>query len=136
VIVVDASIALKLILHEPDSAIVRQRWQQWAMAGEIRLAPPPFRSETLSVIRRSVYRGILDRVDGDAAAQQLLVLPIQIREPPELYQRAWQLSVRYNRPTIYDCCYLALAEIEQCEFWTADRRLANAVGSLSWLHLP
>jgi predicted nucleic acid-binding protein len=136
VIVVDASIAVKLILNEPDSATVRQRWHQWAMAAELRLAPPLFRSETLSVVRRSVYRGVLSRDDGDAAAQQLLVLPIQIREPPELYQRAWQLSVRYHRPTVYDCCYLALAEIEQCEFWTADRRLANAVGSPSWLHLP
>ena len=34
----------------------------------------------------------------------------------------------------YDAHYLALAEIEGCECWTADKRLLNAVkGKISWV---
>jgi predicted nucleic acid-binding protein len=135
VIVVDASVALKLVLNETDSQTVRTLWQQWVIDGEKRLAPPLFRAETLSVIRRSVQRGLLSDVDGTAAVEKLLELPIEIREPHTLYRRAWQLAERFQRPTIYDCCYLALAEIEGCEMWTADRRLANVVGTSAGVRL-
>ena len=34
-----------------------------------------------------------------------------------------------------DAHYLALAERENCEFWTADTRLLNAInGKLPWVH--
>ncbi len=34
-----------------------------------------------------------------------------------------------------DAYYLALAEHENCEFWTADTRLLNAInGKLPWVH--
>jgi predicted nucleic acid-binding protein len=90
----------------------------------------------MSVIRRSVQRGLLSELDGSAAVENLFNLQIEIREPLTLYRHAWQLAVRFQRPTIYDSCYLALADIEACEFWTADRRLANAVGTLPWVRVP
>ena len=44
------------------------------------------------------------------------------------------LATRFNRPTAYDAKYLALAEMMNCEFWTADERLFNAVrDELSWV---
>ncbi len=135
-IVVDASIAIKLVLNEPDSQVVRDLWQQSATKGETRLAPPLFRAEKLSVIRRSVHRGLLSELDGSTAVEQLFDLPIQIREPVALYRRAWQFAARFQRPTVYDTCYLALADIEGCELWTADQRLANAVGILPWVRVP
>jgi predicted nucleic acid-binding protein len=43
------------------------------------------------------------------------------------------LATRFNRPATYDAHYLALAEMMDCEFWTADERLFNAVrDELSW----
>ena len=51
-----------------------------------------------------------------------------------LLKRAYELATQYNRPTAYDSQYLAVAERLNCEFWTADERLANAVGNdLSWV---
>ena len=32
-----------------------------------------------------------------------------------------------NAPRLYDAFYVALADIEGCELWTADRRLTNLV---------
>jgi predicted nucleic acid-binding protein len=134
VIAVDASIALKLVLHEPDSALVRAAWQRWTDAGDVLVAPPLFRAETLSVVRRKVHQGILSAADGDRARQALEDLVVEVREPADLYDVAWQLAVRFNRPTVYDCCYLALALLAGCELWTADQRLARAVDAqLAWV---
>lgn len=55
-IAIDASGALKLVLDEEDSDVARGAWQGWADAGEVLVAPPLFRAETLSVLRRKVQR--------------------------------------------------------------------------------
>lgn len=133
---VDASIALKLVLQEPDSHVARAAWQAWTNHGEIIVAPGLFRAETLSAVRRKVHMGLLSDADGEQARTALENLVIQYREPHDLYLVAWQLAKRFNRPTLYDSCYLALADIVGCEFWTADQRLANAVSpQLPWVRL-
>jgi predicted nucleic acid-binding protein len=44
------------------------------------------------------------------------------------------LATRFNRPAAYDAHYLALAEMMNCEFRTADRWLFNVVkDELAWV---
>ena len=136
-IVVDASLALKLFLNEPDGPQVRAQWREWEQMGEVIIVPSLFWPEMLSGLRRSAYRGMLPEADADQAFDTLEKFEINTREPPELYRAAWRLARRFNRPTIYDCCYLALADIAGCDLWTADRRLFNVVGaSLPWVRTP
>ena len=133
-IVVDASFALNLVLNEPTRTAVRAQWQGWYGSREMIVAPPLFQAETLSVVRRNVHRGVLADADAERALVDLDNLQIGIREPAGLYRAAWDLAKHYNRPTIYDCCYLALAAMNGCELWTADLRLANAVRpTLFWV---
>lgn len=83
-----------------------------------------------------MHRGVLTATDADEARRLLEGLPIQVREPDDLYAVAWQLASHFGRPTIYDSLYLALAAIVGCELWTADHRLANAVSPhLPWVRL-
>lgn len=121
--VVDASVAVKLVLAEEDSGIARSLWGQWQEQGERVSSPPLFRAETTSTLRKRVYRADIDLATGEAAFAALRLLPVRIIEVPGLYDRAWVLARELNRPTIYDCIYLALAEALGCEFWTADTRL-------------
>lgn len=45
-----------------------------------------------------------------------------------------ELAHQFNLPATYDPHYLALAEREGCEYWTADARLWNTVkGKLAWV---
>lgn len=133
-IVVDASFLLKLFLNEPDSHRARAQWDGWLQLGEAILAPPILWPETLSVLRRSVHRSIVSEADADRAFGALENLNIEVREPPGLYRTAWALAQRFHRPTVYDCCYLALAEMVGCDLWTADRRLLNVVSAgLPWV---
>jgi len=136
VIVVDASLALKLVLQEEDSSQVRSQWNSWILGGETLYAPTLFRPETVSTVRRRVYRGLLSPAQGRLAYTLLGGLPIEIREPANLYDVAWEYAERFNRPDVYDACYLALADIIGCELWTADQRLTNAAQTLSWVRRP
>lgn len=131
-LVVDASVALKWVLKEPDSNALRDLWRSWVDAGEALIAPALFRAETLSVLRRNVYRGVLTAEEAENACAVLENLSVEVREPDELSAAAWRLAIRLNQPTVYDCCYLALADIMGCELWTADARFAGAAS----LHLP
>jgi predicted nucleic acid-binding protein len=64
--------------------------------------------------------------------KQILILPLLYYEDGIL---AMELSHRLRLSAASDAHYLALAEYEKCEFWTADARLFNAVKSnLSWVH--
>lgn len=50
--------------------------------------------------------------------------------------RAWTMADKFSLPAVYDAHYLALAELLEGEFWTADGRLARTVqSSLPWVHL-
>lgn len=55
-------------------------------------------------------------------------LGIQIRHEEGLWDLAWAMAQEYQRPTTYDMTYLALAQILDCDLWTADRRLVLALG--------
>jgi predicted nucleic acid-binding protein len=39
----------------------------------------------------------------------------------------WDLAKEFNLPVCYDMQYLAVAELADCELWTLDKRLVNAV---------
>ncbi|MBN1657789.1 MAG: type II toxin-antitoxin system VapC family toxin [Anaerolineae bacterium] len=60
------------------------------------------------------------------AINTILALDICCSMPtPELHGRALSWADRLGHSKAYDAHYLALAEQEGIEFWTADRRLAN-----------
>jgi len=60
--------------------------------------------------------------------------PVRIIEGQELYRKAWSIASELQLPTCYDSLYLAAAEMNGCEFWTADKKLVGAAGTgRSWV---
>ena len=125
-VVVDASVALKWVLqeeHTDEALALRTRWQE---AAELVIAPPIFRSEVTNVLHRRARRGEFTPHD----AQDLLdaLLPgVATAEPEGLYGRALTVAREMNLGSTYDALYLALAESEGCDFWTADLRFVRSV---------
>ncbi len=124
---VDASLALKLILAEKDSDRVRSLWDEWNRNRFEILAPPLFMYEGASAIRGQIYRGLLSQERGDFAFQAYQAQGVTLLSTSELHQRAWDIAKQLNQPKVYDSYYLGLAEILDCEMWTADERLFNTV---------
>ena len=56
-----------------------------------------------------------------------LMLGVRLLHPPTISLRAFDLAAHFNRPAAYDAHYLALAEMMESEFWTADESLYHAV---------
>lgn len=135
---VDASLVLKLVLPEEHSGRALTLWKNWLVEAIQPMAPRLLLYEVTSVLRKLVHRGVLPHSMADdafAAINQIITSQVQIIDPENLHQRAWELAGRFSQPTAYDCHYLALAEHMKCPFWTADSRLFNVVhDKLDWVH--
>ena len=124
---VDASIIVALVTTEDQSKKALALWAEW-MRGDVQVAAPTLlRYEATSALRRKVVRGAMSLQDARRALEETLSLDIELFDPGELFPRAFDLAASFNRPAAYDAHYLALAEMMESEFWTADERLYNAV---------
>jgi len=133
---IDASIVLKLVVVEDDSDRARSLWRSLAEAGRVAVAPGLLLFECVSTLRHLIARGALRGSAARRSLEALLSLPITFPAPDGLVERTWQLAAHFQQPQAYDSFYLALADLMRVPFWTADRRLYNAVrGELRWVHL-
>jgi predicted nucleic acid-binding protein len=134
-ICVDANLVTRLLLV-PDDQPVQQLWQQWQLDKRQLAAPTLLRYEVTNALYRYQKQGLLSEEIVRIGLNAALTLPIQLHSETDLYRRALALAERFALPAAYDAHYLAVAEQLDAELWTADRRLARAVGSaLSWVHL-
>ena len=124
-VVVDASLALKWFLSEEHTPLALALWDHWQQTSDPLMAPPIFRSKVTNVLHRSVRRQLLSPPDAADVLDTLMSL-VPIHEPPGLYTRAMTIAVSLGLGSTYDSIYLALAEAENCEMWTADRKFVRA----------
>ena len=135
-VVVDASIALRWVLRDEKEARVDAVLEEWAATLTEMLAPPLFPAEVTNALYISTRRKRLTLEEADLALRTIMLLGVQVTEPPGLYSRSLELAANYSATNAYDAQYVALAEMEDCELWTADERLATSMRPLpSWIKL-
>src|SRR6266516_1543954 len=81
--------------------------------------------EAVAVLRKRWIAGTISDGRFAAAVEDLRDLPVDRYPALRFMRRAYQLRANV---TAYGATYVALAEILNCELWTADQRLANAPG--------
>ena len=126
-VVVDANIAVKWVAEELDSAEAVSLYRDWTERAELLIAPPIFRPEVTNVLHQKIRRGELG-LGTAIEAIEAITDAVSIYEPAGLYTDALSLAQAIGAGATYDPLYLALAETEQCDLWTADRRFVQAVG--------
>ncbi len=124
---VDASLAVAWLSWEKQTPIANALRQEWLQKGIQMVGPALFHAEVTSTIRKHVYFQQILPEEGEEAFSIYLDIPIRIINGPDVYRKAWQLAQEFNLPVCYDMQYLAVAELEDCELWTADSRLANSL---------
>ena len=125
-VVVDASVAVRWVIEEEGTEEALRLWDRWQESAEQVIAPPIFNSEVTNALYQGVRKGYLSRPDAIDGVH-LLTSAVTIGEPTTLYTRALILAHDLGLGATYDALYLALAEHEVCELWTADQRLVGAV---------
>ena len=133
---IDASLVVAWLVPSQRSALVADAWLAYSRGEDEFVGPPLLYVETVSVIRRLAFRGILSEEEATGLVMEFLDLNISTPTPPGLYLRSYELATRYGQPKVYDACYLALAELLTCNLLTLDQRLYNAVaGDFPWVTL-
>ena len=135
-VVVDASIAIKWVLNEEDSNIALSLLAEWTDRKTHMLAPALLAYEITNILHKKVRSGKISVDTAKNCLTQIILRALQLDLPrgPNLSIRAIEFAHRYNLQATYDSHYLALAEREDCELWTADTRLWNSIkGKLSWV---
>ena len=127
-LVIDSSVVAKWLfpeeLHEQAMA-VRRNWDSSTV--EL-IAPDLMLIEVSNIIWKKQRLGLITAEEGFNAVTNLLALSIPVVEPQCILSNAYSLAKFYDR-TVYDALYLALADLMQAQFITADLRLYNAVSS-------
>lgn len=128
-VVVDASLALKWVLNEPDSDRALALLNEWNSNGVVLLAPSLLAFEVTNALYKNYRRNKLTFDQVKRTYEEVLALGIvlEFSETPDLGKRAVELANQYTLSAAYDAHYLAMAEREGCELWTADMRFWNSI---------
>ena len=138
IVVVDSSVAIKWVLEEPDSYVAQELLDDWIDKEKVVLAPTLLAYEITNIIYKNVRRGGITLERAKEALTEFFDTEVTYTtlQEQEFSQRAIELTHQFSLLATYDAYFLVLAEHEDCELWTADMRLWNAVkGKLSWVHL-
>jgi predicted nucleic acid-binding protein len=123
--VLDASIAVKWVLPEPDSTkaiALRNDYRQRVID---LISPDIFPAEIAHALTRAERRGLIAQGESEKNLADFFSTAPYLYPYSVVLSRAVELSSQ-ERIGVYDCLYVALAEREQCELATADSRLINA----------
>ena len=120
--VVDASVAIKWFIPEVHSEAALR-----AQRSRYRLHVPALMTLELgNVLAKKIRRGELTRAEGDGILKELRYLPLQRHADERLFPAAYHLALDTQR-SVYDCLYLALAEVVDGEMITADHKFYSSM---------
>jgi predicted nucleic acid-binding protein len=122
----DANLAVRFV-SDSSATEVHDLWSSWRQRGVTIVAPSLFRFEIPNAIHRiAVHSKFTDDL-ALSLLQAALQLPVQLQDIPRQHHRALALSRQYELRAAYDAHYLALSESLECEFFTSDAKLFNAI---------
>ena len=120
--VIDASVAVKLLVDEHDSDAARELMA----SGQELHAPRLMASEVANALWRKARLGQIERPDAGAALAWLPDMPVRWTEDETVSADAVRLALALDH-SVYDCVYLALAHRVGGMVVTADLRFVAAV---------
>jgi predicted nucleic acid-binding protein len=130
--VVDASAALKWQFRDEDATDPATDLLGDFMEGKIDLISPSlFTYEIISAVNVAIERKRLSEEDGYKAIVNITSVRVELKALSDLIERTFRMARRYHLSP-YDCAYLTLAEKEESNFVTGDKKLFNACHS----HFP
>jgi predicted nucleic acid-binding protein len=135
-ICVDASVALKWVVAEELRENALNLYKDCQDSDVTILAPPHFLVEITNGLRKRVTKGELTQEDAREALSDFLLFRVSVYRELRIHSEALRLAIEFNRPSIYDTHYFAIARFLECEFWTDDVKLVNSLrGRLPFVRL-
>ncbi len=124
-LVLDDSVATKWYLPVPDSTKAMRLRFDFHTGGHELLAPDTLPVDCADVFVAAERKGAVGPGETARNLTDLLAVGIAIHPAFPLLRRAAEIAL-LARLTVYASIYVALAEREQCQYLTADQRVARA----------
>ena len=121
-IVVDASVAVKWVIPE----VLSDQAESLRDRADRLLAPDLLLPEAATALWKKLMRREITAREAAQAIDLLIASGLDLRPSGPLLGRALGLARRLRHP-VYDCLYLALAQVEGATLITADQRLLARV---------
>jgi predicted nucleic acid-binding protein len=122
--VLDSSVGLKTLLPEVDSSKAIALCEAFQQGVHELLAPDIFPVEAAHALAKAERKGLLAVGEASILLDDLPML--ELHSSLAILPRALDIASQ-ARIGVYDCLYVSLAERENCDLVTADRRLINAL---------
>jgi predicted nucleic acid-binding protein len=120
--VLDASAALCWVLPRPNSGKALQLQADFQNAVHELIAPSVFSGEVASALTKAERQRLIPVGDARPLLGRIMRTPSIMHPYEPLLYRAVDISSQ-TRNGLYDCLYIALAELEGCEMVTDDQKL-------------
>jgi predicted nucleic acid-binding protein len=124
--VIDSSVALKWVLPEADSARAIRLRDEYGNGIHEFLAPDLFPSEIANGLASAERQKRIRTGESAIFLNDVLSAAPALAHSAPLLIRAMEISIA-TKQAVYDCIYVALAEVEGCELVTADDKLARSL---------
>jgi predicted nucleic acid-binding protein len=121
-------------VEEPYSTEAGSLLTEWGNHRRKLLDPALFLYEVANALANRIQRREFTLEQAKERLRFFLESGPLLKQIGAVHPRALELMERFHLPTAYDAHYLALAESQRCECWTADKRLWNTVNNeLGWV---
>lgn len=124
--VLDASVAVKWVVPEEDSAKAIQLREDYHNQIHELIAPNLFFAEIAHALTKAERRGIIQQYESLAKMMDIAMNAPRLHEYGPLLADAMIISAT-SRCAINDCVYLQLALEQSCGYVTADQRFVNSL---------
>lgn len=124
---IDTSIWIPYLVPEPLQPQARNLIVP-LLTSNLRLVAPAFAwTEVGSVLRKKVRLGAITMAQAMGFYDDFCQMPIDYIDSDAMRVRTWAIVEQFALATLDDAAFLAVAELESAEFWTADRSLLNTL---------
>lgn len=130
-LVIDAAVAVKLVLPEEFSSRAHELIESAITAGRRVIGPPLLSVEVASAIYTQRRNDEISGGEADAAMSAFLRLGIEAIAPAGLDRAAFAFTRAHRLRTVHTAYYLALSQMLGTQLWTADRALFKSASSVA-----
>lgn len=124
---IDTSIWIPYLVPEMLQTQARNLITPW-LTSYVRLVAPAFAwAEVGSVLRKKVRLGVITTTQAVGFYDDFCQMPIDYLDSDAIRVRTWAIAEQFSLSTLYDAAFLAVAELESAEFWTADQSLLKTL---------
>lgn len=133
-VIIDSSVALKWQFLDEKETESSSRILSDFVTNKIRLlAPSIFAYEIVSAIIVALSKGRISEDNGLKVINYNLNLGIELVDFYPLISQTFLIAKAY-KISAYDSSYIALAQREECRFYTGNKRLFNSLrGKIGWI---